>query len=748
MISRRSLLRFNNKRNGVVRMAIAIGIATAASPVVAQTLDEVVVTATRRSESIQDVPASVSTFTGETLEKLKIDDVGDLAGTLPNLSSVQPYGEGGSPFFVLRGVTTTDYTFSQSSPIALYIDDAVRGLPPLEIGHMYDVERIEVLRGPQGSLYGKNATGGAVNVITRTPDFEQEGYLTLGYGSFDRIEAKGAFQSALADDVLAARVAFSYVKDDGIIENKLPNRDDDLSTDFLSSRLSLLYTPSDNFEAILRIYRQTNDARPYSVFSEVTDPGLTGGLTRAGLDFHESRSQRPDVFWETENTGVNLTLNWEVSPSYTLVSVTSYDDAKLDYQADDDGLELALDESKLFAKDIKQFTQELRVISDSDGPFNWIGGIFFGSDEMDNSTVIYTLDDPALGFVDTLSFVLGTPATGGTGFHFGNFFHQERDSSAVYVNGKYDLTPTVTLRAGYRYSEDDVDVTNYDAFFGETTAAGERVLSVPVFLDAGLSESYDNSSVEAGIDWQATENVLAYFNFSQGYRSGAINGQAFSDAGAEITAARPEEIDSYEVGVKSTLRDGSLTLNAAYFHYDYTNQQFLIAEGGGFLFPLRNAPKAKVDGFEAELQLQATDQFYLTGAIGWLNSEYEELTILGTSAAGNQMIGAPDFTANLGFDWQLMTTEDGEFSLNINGAYQSEVFFTPFEEAALSEDSYWVMNGRLSYDSDRYSVGVWSKNLLDEEYFIYGLDLTSTYGAIYFQRGAPRTFGIDFTYRF
>lgn len=742
----RSLENLNYSRFAVRVVAVLV-FSVVASPVLAQTIEEVVVTATRRSESIQDIPASVSTFGADEIENLKIDDVGDLAGTLPNLSSVQPYGEGGSPFFVLRGVTTTDYTFSQSSPIALYVDDAVRGLPILEIGHMYDIERIEVLRGPQGSLYGKNATGGAVNIITKRPGFEKDGYLTLGYGNFNRIEVKGAFQGGLVDEVLAARVAFSYVRDDGQIDNKLAGRDDDLGTDFLSGRVSFGYTPNDRFDAVLRLYHQRNDTRPYSAFSEVTDTGFTGGLTRAGLGFHDSRSQRTDVFWESENTGINLTMNFDVSSNYTLTSVTSYDDAKLDYQADDDGLELALDESNLFAKNLKQFVQELRIVSDNEGPFNWIGGAFFSSDEMDNSTVIYTLDDPALGFVDTLSSVLGTPPTGGTGFHFGNFFHQERDSWAAYINTEFEVSPSVTLRAGVRYSEDDVEVSDYDAFFGETTSAGERILSFPVFLDAGQSEDYDNTSVEAGLDWQVNDDVLGYFNFSQGYRSGAINGQAFGDATAEITAARPEEVDSYEVGVKSTLRDGSLNLNAAYFHYDYTNQQFLIAEGGGFLFPLRNAPRAKVDGFEADFQLQATDSFRLTGAVGLLNAEYEELEILGTSAAGNQMIGAPEFTANIRIDWKFASTATGDWSLNLGGAYQSEVFFTPFEEAALSQDAYWVMNGRLSLDKDRYSFGLWTKNLLDEEFFIYGLDLTSTYGALYFQRGAPRTFGIDFTFR-
>ena len=733
-----------------LKTAVCLTLATASinvTPVFAE-IEEVVVTATRRAQSIQEIPSAISSFSGEALDKMKIDDIGDLTGRIPNLSSIQPYGENGSPSFVLRGVTTTDYTFTQSSPIALYVDNAVRSLPTLEIGHMYDIERVEILRGPQGSLYGKNATGGAVNIITKKPGFDQEGYVSLGYGNYNRKEAKAAFQTALIDDVLAMRIAVNYVKDDGLIENQLPGKRDELATAMLAGRLSLLYTPNEDFEAILRAYTHDNDTQPYSVYSEVTIPDFTGGLTREGLGFHETKSQRTDKYWKNSNTGFNLTMNWDLNDDYTLTSVTSYDEAELDYAADDDGLEYALDESNMYAKNIKQTIQEFRLVSELDGPFNWIAGLQYTSDEMDNSTIIWTLDDEALGFVDTMSSVLGTPSTGGRGFHFGNFYHQDRKSKAVYLKGDYALTSSVTLRAGYRYSDDNVEVSNYDAFFGETTAEGERVLSFPVFLDAGKSEDFTNSSVELGLDWQANDNTLVYASFSQGYRSGAINGQAFSDGLAEITAADPEEVDSYEAGIKSELLDGNLIINTAIFHYNYKNQQFLIAEGGGFLFPLRNAPESTVDGFEVDMQLQATDSLSFTAGLGFLDAQYEELDILGASAKGNQLIGAPDRTSTLGVDWQFMQVGLGDLNLNVSAAYQSKVYFEPFENDTLSQDAYWVANARLSLESENYSAGIWAKNMLDEEYFIYGLDLSSTYGALYFQRGAPQTFGVDLTYRF
>tara|TARA_R110000868_G_scaffold408964_2_gene693437 strand:+ start:16005 stop:18032 length:2028 start_codon:yes stop_codon:yes gene_type:complete len=675
---------------------------------------------------------------------MKMDDIGDLTGQVPNLNSIQPYGEGGSPFFVLRGVTTTDYTFTQSSPIALYVDDAVRSLPVLEIGHMYDIERIEVLRGPQGSLYGKNATGGAVNIITKKPDFEQEGYVTLGYGNYDRKEAKAAYQNSLIDDVLAVRIAMNYVADDGLVENKLAGRDNDLGTEMLAGRLSLLYTPSADLEAVFRVYSHDNDTNPYSVFSEVVDTGLTGGLTREGLDFHESRSQRKDTRWKNTNTGFNLSLSWDLNEDYTLVSTTSFDKAVLDYSADDDGLEYALDETDLFAKNIKQTVQELRIVSDLDGQYNWIAGLQYTSDELDNSTIIYTLDDVALGadFEDILGLGLG-----GRGIHFGNSYHQERDSKALYISGDYELTSDITFSAGYRYSDDDVEVSNYDAAYGETTDAGERVLNFPTVSDAGLAKNYTNSSIELGLDWQANEDTLAYFSFSQGYRSGAINGQAFTDA-SEITAAEPEEIDAYEIGIKSELLDGNLILNAAVFHYNYENQQFVIAEPGGFLFPLRNAPESTVDGFEADMQFLAAENITISAGIGLLDAKYEKLILGGNSVKGNQMIGAPKKTGNIAVDWQITSTELGDLSLNVNGSYQSKVYFTPNENEALSQDAYVVANARLSLESGDYSVGLWANNMFDEEYFVYGLDLTSTYGANYFQRGAPQTYGIDFSYRF
>ena len=727
---------------------IFAGVAAASSsmPALAQ-LEEVVVTATRRAQSVQDVPSAITTISGEAIAEMGFDDVGDLAGHVPNLGSVQPYGEGGSPFFVMRGVGTTDYTFTQSSPIALYVNDSIRALPVLEIGHMYDIERVEVLRGPQGSLYGKNATGGAVNIITRKPGFEQEGDVTFGYGNFNRVVARGAFQTGLVDDVLAARIAISHVSDDGLIENQLPGQKNDLATDFLTGRLSLLYTPTENFEAVLRLHTYDNDTIPYSVFSDVIFPEVTGGVTREGLGFQESRSQRTDRTWESSNSGINLNVNWDISETLSLVAVASYDEAELDYGADDDGLELALDESNLYARNIEQTVLEARLVSNNDGPFNWIAGAQYTADEMDNSTIIWTLDDIALGYVDLLSSVLGTPPTGGRGFHFGNFFSQERDGWAAYIRGEYELSPTVSLRAGYRYSNDDVSVSDYDAFFGETTAEGERTLGVPLFTGESQSESFDNSSFEFGVDWQASENLLAYLSFTQGYRSGAINGQAFG-SGAEITAAEPEEVDSFEAGLKAELLDSKLIVNTTVFRYEYKNQQFVIAEDGGFLFPLRNAPESEINGAEVELQYQATSDLKLSASLGLLDSEYVELEILGQSAAGNQLIGAPEVTSNLAIDWRIMDTGLGEVNLSAMGIYQSKVYFEPFEDDLLAQDSYWVVNTRLSLDAENYSASIWARNLFDEEYFIYGLDLTSTYGANYLQRGAPQTYGVEFTYRF
>jgi len=278
------------KKTQLLRRAIWLGIAATSVPItpVWAEIEKIEVTATRRIGSIQEVPSAISSISSADLDRMKLDDIGDLTGQIPNLSSIQPYGEGGSPFFVLRGVTTTDFTLTQSSPIALYVDDAVRGLPTLEIGHMYDIERVEVLRGPQGSLYGKNATGGAVNLITKKPDFEQEGYFTLGYGKFDRREAKAAFQTTLVDGVLAARVAFNYVADDGLIENQFPGAENDLGSDMRAGRLSLLYTPTDELEAVLRIYTHSNNTQPYSAYSEVIDSSFTGGLTREGLDIMHS----------------------------------------------------------------------------------------------------------------------------------------------------------------------------------------------------------------------------------------------------------------------------------------------------------------------------------------------------------------------------------------------------------------------------------------------------------------------------
>ena len=247
----------------------------------------------------------------------------------------------------------------------------------------------------------------------------------------------------------------------------------------------------------------------------------------------------------------------------------------------------------------------------------------------------------------------------------------------------------------------------------------EAGFDFPTIANAGLAVDDDNTSVKLGLDWAVADDVLLYASFSQGYRGSAINAQAFFDA-AEIVAVDPELLDAWEIGLKSQFFDNRAQLNGAIFFYDYTDQQFLdVTEGG--LQVLRNADKSEVLGFELEGNFLLGDSVNVRAGIGYLDAEYKELTLSGVDLSGNKMIGSAEWNFNLSGDWRFAETDRGAFNLHVDTVFTGETFFEAFNQPNLSQDDYWLLNGRLQFDSadDKYTIALWGKNLADEEYFVF-----------------------------
>lgn len=721
---------------------------------------DIVVTALRRSERLQDVPVSITAVTGDTLARQHVQQVSDLAGSVPNLQASTVAGEN-VPVFSLRGISMTDYSFNQQGPVATYYDEVYKGsFPFLGLG-LYDLERVEVLRGPQGTLYGKNTTGGAINLISRKPDFNTEGYLKLGYGAFNRFDADGAIQTALTD-TLAVRVAFTFSRGDGWFKDLLPGKPNPNSVRQYGIRGSLLFKPSDKLDFILRL--STSDMDPYepAVYTTPGPLGIGAGLyeiynTAPGLP-NKSYFRNGLGNFETQTGHVarrlartysaSLTGNWHMTDALTLTSVTSYDYGRLLSQDDGDGSPLEVLGDDVFGKG-RQFAQDLRISSSFNGALNFILGAYYNVESVFNSTeyrYFNDLDvngDGKLDFNDCLD-----PKSGFfLACTYRNRFNQVKKTAAIYTDLNYKLTNRIILRGGLRFTRDNGRISDFNAqLLGSDGVVLANTIpgNDPSDFNATTGRSFRKSTVtgKVGVDFKTADGDLVYASFSRGYRANAFNAQAFFSP-SELNVAKPETVNSYEIGFKSQFLDRAVTLNGAIFYYDYRNQQALSINSVSNVQTLVNLPKSRVLGAELELTARPVRSLRLNAGLGLLSTKIQDGAVSGTSVVGNKLPNAPAVSLSGGFEWTMIENGGDKLNLSMNGNYNSKQYFDLFNINRISQKGYAVINGQLNYsfDNGKYSVGLWSKNILNKFYFRFNNDLLAGFGYDYGRLGEPRTFG-------
>lgn len=761
-------------------------------------LEEVIVTAQKRAESLQDVPVSITALTATDIENQKIREGAEIAALVPNLFATKVAGDG-FPIFSLRGVSMSDYSYNQSSPVATYVDEVYKGNPAIQGVQIFDLERIEVLRGPQGTLYGKNTTGGAVNFITARPGYDTEGYFSVGVGNYARLETQGAFQTALAEDTLAMRIAYTWVDADGWLENGQPGVRDASAIGEYGVRLGLLWEPSDTLDVLLRVYTGEVDAVnygivPFNISADGVGAGLYGLYNLLGAtdqtDYYRDSGQgwwdfdsEQDANRKISNDAVALTVNWDFSDDLTLTSITSWDDGDILNPEDADGSPNQVLTPWYYAE-AEQFAQDLRVTSDNDGAFNFIAGVYYAEEKVYNETNIgfwTDLDlnaDGVLDYNDCLDplytslgfgqatesgaqveqilneFGLSLGAFAPAGCNAQNDFNQDRTSWAGYFDGRWDLSDQWTLRMGLRYTDDETSLKNFSArLLGNdgvpllNTIPGDAVDPYAVVAPESFSDSEWTGKL--GADFVTEGGTLVYGSFSHGYRSGAYNAQAFFDP-AELTRVAPEKLDAWEVGFKSEPGNGRFQFNGAAFWYDYSDQQFLNVDPATLAQTLINIDKSEIYGLELELAALPTPDLRLTAGLGLLHSEVKDGTLSGVNLAGNELPLAPEMTANLALDWDAFELGSGLVTLYLDASYVDGHYFEVFNIERIKQGSYWLSNARIAWTSadDRWQTGLWVKNLADEEYRTSTIDLLSSFGFDYSHVGPPRTFGADLTYRF
>lgn len=719
-------------------LALALSVSSLSNVALSESyqLEEIIVSAQKKAENLQDVPVSVSAMSAGDLEGLKLRHSTEIAAQVPNMQIQTPFGES-QPIISIRGIAMQDFNLNQNSPIGFYVDEVYIGPTYMQGMQMFDLERVEVLRGPQGTLYGKNTTGGAVNFYTKKPSFEgNSGYLTAGFGNYNRREAKGAYETTLIDNVLAVRGALTYTKADGYMENKFPGADDLSGIDEWAGRVTFVYRPNESVEALLRYHKGESTPSNYGAIHVATVDGVDFfGYSREldGLDDEEINSNLAEKK-EMTNEGISLTVNWDINEEYTLTSISSYDEGTFYSLEDDDASPNRLLEDT-FAAEARQLTQDLRLTSSYSGPFNWIGGVYWGTEDLASLVRFEAYHDAALfpgsGLEPFAGFAEAT-------------FDQFRESYAAYFHSTYDFTHNLSLTFGLRYTNDETTVKNYQSVFGGSDSVVQGFITEPLPKD---TISDNNVSGKIGLDYQMDNGTLFYASYSTGYRNSTYNGGALYNAD-DFRPVDAEEVEAYEVGFKSMFFDKRLQLNGAVFQYDYTDQQFLNFVGINSF--LENAGASTIRGFELELVARVSAALSLQAGLGVLDAEFDELVLSGVDLSGNELVSAPDTNFNMSINYEVATLDIGTVMAHFDTVYAGDQFFSVQNTDAISQEAYWVHNARLSLESanDKYTVALWVKNLSDEFYYTYGLDLTAFGGYDFFQRGTPRTFGLEATYRF
>jgi len=713
------------------------------------TIGEIVVTAQRREESNLKVGLTLTALSGDAIAQQRVQQVLDLKGRVPNLD-IKEQVPGAMPVVTIRGVGLNDFGAANSPSAGVYVDQVYVASIAMMAFDMFDIERIEVLKGPQGTLYGRNSTAGALNIITRKPQQEFDAYATLGYGNYETMDFEGAVNVPLGDTAALRLSGKTIQQGEGYWESRrLPGAtigDRDLTM----GRLQLALEPGENFDMNLKVEgtRSRSEMGQPEFFGTV-DP-LTGGTCAPILAGHIDNTQCTDFLgytdtdgdpfkgdwaregvYDIDNTGVTLTMNAGIGAA-TLTSVTGYVDFDRTFDIDVDATparELDFVESD----DIQQFSQELRLAASGE-LLDWIVGAFYSKDDVGISI-------PG-GHEDL--FLTRTLVTA----------DQDTKSAAGFAHGEWHLADKLDLVTGARYTWEErqyaggtTDLNPFGAscLLSPTCTPGFVGPAQLTFVDDTIEDR--NWSWRAGLEYQPEQAQLLYATISRGTKSGGFF-SGISTTNLQLAPFEPEELTAYEVGFKRS--SGSTYLNVAAFYYDYSDiQTFIAVDIGPFIIQkLGNVDEATVYGVDLEATWAPTSHFTLQGSVGWLDTELGAFrTLTGDIPKGKKLPNAPDLTlgALARYEADFSATLGG--SIQVDGSYSDSVFKDAINDPIIAADSYVLVNARVAMFNAAHSweVALWGKNLSDEQYVAQGLN--TGLGAGNRNYNAPRTYGASFTYR-
>ena len=729
---------------------------------------EIVVTATRRETLLQDVPIAVTAFGDETIQALSAETVGELADFTPNLTrSAGPTG-GNDAFFFIRGIGQVDSNPAADPGVGVYVDGVyfarLQGAS-IDTG---DIERVEVLRGPQGTLFGRNTIGGAINITTSDPgrDFGVEGRLTLGMR--DRVDVYAAVDLPAGEN-FGVRASASYRTQDGWGENVYTGQTFN-DVENLSGRLRALWEPTEDIR--LALTAQGTRGRGTSAHTILTgfnpNAGPIPGTTPLGVPFprqllQDTSSGIDDNFNsidpqnDLDTWGVSGDFDWGFSKSTSLRVILAYRELEQFVTNDFDGTGFRTFDN-FFDTSTQQVSGEVHLYGDAfDDRLEFLVGGY--------------------AFEETIDHINGICLGSNTGAPFANVrltegclrnnqrFGLDITSLAAFANASFEIIPNLTIILGGRYTHEEKE-QRFDFFLDNTDGVFSFFRIPPLILPTlspdnpnlniptTYNESFDEFTPRLGVEYKATPDILVYANYSKGFKSGGFNGRPSPNPMGgfnEILPYDPETLDTYEIGIKSDLFGNMLRLNAAVFYSEYDGIQLLVLDPQSGFFNTQNAGENEIHGFEVEVTARPLDSLTIYGNVGYLHDEYVFVNPLALGIdLDDQLPVTPTWNVAAGVNYAIDLATGAQVNLRADYTYRSSVFYGAGNAPLEFQDGVGLLNLRVQWEdaSERFRAAVYGTNVTDERYLTNGQDVRGALGVAFAGVSAPAEFGVEFGFEF
>lgn len=726
-------------------------------------LGEIIVTAQKRAQSAQDVGITISAFSGKELGRLNVQNIVEVATLIPNVQVNYGFGQNA---FNIRGLGINEFSANLDSPVALHVDEVYMSKNFMTSLLLFDIERVEALKGPQGTLFGRNTTGGSINFFTRKPSEELSATASLGYDNYETVRGEFGLGGLLSGNLRGRISGFAADQGKGFYRNLTLGEREGAEEKF--ALRSQLAWSGDSTDILLSLHfgKDTSTMPPYEGVGIFTPASLaagapvfcpeylngtvtgatpncvrgTDGLNPGDDDPYTSQNS---FAHKVNNRGVGGMLRIDHNLDWaTLTSVTGFENFRRDARENSDGTP-GPGVDVYWNNKISQLTQELRLTSAEGSIWNYVLGAFYEHDTYKNADYLTVLEGAAPGFFSR--------------------FTQKTDAIALFFHNDVAVTENLSVIAGVRYSWEKVRIDGGTFIGAGITTIGvieqPTVILFPSALSSALpdggSRKDEDVSFKTGIEWKpdvagrGIDDLMLYANISTGFRSGGYNA-SFAGSQEAFTSLSPESIIAYEVGFKSQMAARSVQVNGSFFRYDFRDG-FVNVDNPTSPVPITiNAANIETWGAELDMRWLPVEGLDLSLAAGWLDAEIKsDITSAGISLKGNSPVNSPKWTLTFRERYEFSLTDSLLFSVAADASYRSAQYLETVNAPSNRESGYWIVNSQIGLHNENqgWTLTLWAKNLTKTKYRSYVNDLPA-FGWLLNIYGAPRTYGVTLAYSY